>query len=72
MDEAYPPIRLEATIEVACSPQEVWRYLGAFEEGEVWAPGITEPRPTGRPGTTSASDPDGRSGTGAFSAWSRS
>lgn len=42
MDEAHPPTRLEATIELACSPAEAWRYLGDFDEVGAWAPAITE------------------------------
>ena len=42
MPGSKPPYRLSATTEVDCSPQDVWRVLGDFEEVEVWAPALTD------------------------------
>ncbi len=37
-----PPKRLEATIEIACSPADVWSVLGDFEGVKSWAPGLSD------------------------------
>ena len=42
MPSPNPQGRLQATIEIECSPKEVWGILGDFEEVELWAPGITD------------------------------
>lgn len=41
MEHSIPTTRIEASIEVACSPKEVWAYLGNFEAVEAWAPALT-------------------------------
>lgn len=42
MPVTSPPGKLEATIEIACSPKDVWSILGDFEDVAVWAPGISD------------------------------
>jgi uncharacterized protein YndB with AHSA1/START domain len=42
MPAPTPPARIEATIEIKCSPKEVWQTLGDFEHVDVWAPGISD------------------------------
>lgn len=41
MSVTSPPEKLEATIEIDCSPKDVWRVLGDFERVANWAPGIS-------------------------------
>jgi uncharacterized protein YndB with AHSA1/START domain len=40
---------LEASIEIDCSPKDVWSVLGDFDEVEAWAPALSDAfRTTGR------------------------
>ena len=41
MSVTNPAGMLEASIEIDCSPKEVWSVLGDFENVEKWAPGIS-------------------------------
>lgn len=49
MSGSKPPYRLSATTEVHCTPRDVWRVLGDFEEVEVWAPALTDAHRTTGP-----------------------
>jgi len=42
MDPTPLPNRLEASIDIAASPLQVWRYLGDFEDVEEWAPALSD------------------------------
>ena len=46
MDRPLPPTRVQASIEIAAPPREVWRYLGDFEDPEIWAAALSYARRT--------------------------